>query len=143
VDLDDYIAKSLTISSNNLGEWIQKNSEQKFREIELQILMDQLRNAKNQVIALGGGSLNELVLELVSKLGSNVKLIFLNTDFEICCQRIKEDSNRLLFNFDHQQLQDLYTKRMSLYLKADLILSPEDTKLIDGLSGLVHTLIKK
>jgi shikimate kinase len=139
-DQDELIANALAIMPNELGQWILKNGEFKFREIEFQILAEILDSDKNIVLSLGGGALNAEILNRIAENKNEIKLVFLNEKIEVCLERIKNDSNRLLSTKSELELKKLYFQRLELYLSADLIVNPSEIKEIDGLDRLVHTL---
>ncbi len=142
-DLDELIAAENGVSSDSLGNFIAEVGELKFREIELRILLNQLKNNESFVLSLGGGALNQTIIEYIQQNSEQIKLVFLNEELEVCIDRIKNDNNRLLSKLTVNELNNLYFKRLDLYLKADLIVSTSDRKLIDGLDRLVHTLSMK
>lgn len=142
-DLDECIAIEQEIDPNNLGNFIANVGELKFREIELSILTNLLQKDENFVLSLGGGALNQTIIDQIQQNSEQIKLVFLNEELEICIERIKNDNNRLLSKLTVNELNNLYFKRLDLYLKADLIVSTSDRKFIDGLDRLVHTLSMK
>jgi len=142
-DLDELIAENVGVGPSELGQYISNVGELAFREVELKLLMEKLKSDESFVLSLGGGALNPQIIEYISQYSSKIKLVFLNEEVEICIERIKNDSNRLLSKLTNSELKNLYFKRLDLYLKADLIVSNYDRKLIDGLDRLVHTLSMK
>lgn len=139
-DLDHLISQNLAVSPNELGQKIEEIGEFSFREIEYKTLMEKLTSELEFVLSLGGGALNEEVLKFIRENNQSIKLVFLNEEFDICYDRIKNDPNRLLSKLSENELKKLYLKRLDQYSQADLIVQPSDRKLIDGLDRLVHTL---
>jgi shikimate kinase len=139
LDLDEEIARSLKLKSGELGDWITGHGLEAFRELESNKLNLLLSNDSNLIISLGGGALTLKLLDH-QKQRRDFKIIFLNTPFEICFERIKNDSNRPLSKLTKGELKNLYDERISLYREAALILSESDRKEIDGVDPLVHTL---
>ena len=136
-DLDHVVADHLGIIHSDLGEWIHKNTLQKFREIEMSVLQSLLNQKTMKIIALGGGTtMNEGFFDMKNQ----AKLVFLEVPFETCFKRIKNDSNRPLSALGVEGLRELYQKRLPNYRKADLILSETEIKEIEGLESLVHNL---
>ncbi len=137
VDLDSAVAEELGLLPSDLGEWINKNGLENFRHREIFTLKKLLENSGQKIISLGGGTLEAPGFWELS--GPN-KLVFLNTPFETCFSRIKNDPNRPLTSLGEEGLRSLYQKRLPLYLKADLTLSESEIKELSGLAMLVHNL---
>ena len=136
-DLDHVVADHLGITHLELGEWINKNTLQKFRDIEMDVLQGLVNLRTMKIIALGGGT---PTAERFAELSDQSKLVFLDVPFETCFNRIKNDSNRPLTALGEAGLRNLYQKRLPIYQKADLILSETEIKEIEGLESLVHNL---
>ena len=136
-DLDHVIAEYLGINPLELGMWINKNSMEQFRLVEMDVLQSLVNQKTLKIIALGGGTpMNDSFV----KLKDQTKLVFLDVAFETCFKRIENDSNRPLSAQGLEGLRELYQKRLHLYRKADLILSETEIKDIEGLESLVHNL---
>ena len=138
-DLDHALALDFGIHPDRLGDWISKNGFPLFRERESLKMNELLSLPGAQVIALGGGALGESFFTEIKE-RSHCKVVFLNTPFEVCLERIKSDLNRPMAQQSVAELKKLYDLRLSDYQKADLVLSEEDIKEIDGLDSLVHNL---
>lgn len=136
-DLDHVVADHLGITHLELGEWINKNTLEKFRDVEMLVLTNLVNQRTMKIIALGGGT---PTAERFWDLKDSTKLVFLDVPFETCFQRIKNDSNRPLTSLGEEGLRELYQKRLPIYRKADLILSETEIKEIEGLESLVHNL---
>lgn len=136
-DLDHVVADHLGISHLQLGEWINKNTLAKFRDVEMDVLQSLVNQRTMKIIALGGGT---PTAERFLDLRDQTKLVFLDVPFETCFNRIKNDSNRPLTALGEEGLRELYQKRLPMYKKADLILSETEIKEIEGLESLVHNL---
>lgn len=142
IDLDYALASDLRIRPERLGEWILENGFPLFRDKEKSKIKELLRHPQSMVIALGGGSLNPEVLSLIQS-RTDCKLVFLDTPFEVCLERIKADSNRPLLKMPESELKKLYDSRRTDYLTADLVLLEGEIKEIEGLESLVHNLQSK
>jgi shikimate kinase len=136
-DLDNEIASSLGIAASSLGEWIEKNGMPSFRLKEKEILELLLSEKKSKVIALGGGTPAEPWFAEVRGLAS---VVYLDTPFSVCFERIKNDSNRPMIRLGEEGLKNLYMQRLPAYKKADFICTLEEIKGIEALESLVHTL---
>ncbi|MGZ3807968.1 MAG: shikimate kinase [Bacteriovorax sp.] len=140
IDLDHALACDLGIRPERLGEWIMQNGFPLFRDLEKTKLIKLLEHENSLVIALGAGALNPEVLEKIEK-KTDCKMVFLNTGLDLCRERIRSDSNRPLAKIPREELGKLYLERCKYYLKADLVLSCEEIKEIEGLESLVHNLL--
>jgi shikimate kinase len=138
-DLDYEIANSLNIKPSQLGEWIKKYDWPAFRKLEQEMIASFLGEKKDGILSLGGGSLTENLIDRC-KSNNKIKIVFLNTPFELCHERITGDDNRPLGALEKEELRSLYETRYTLYSKADLILGDRERKEIDGIDSLVHTL---
>lgn len=136
-DLDEEVAKSLKMAPKKLGEFINTNGLEAFRIQEANILESLLRLRSKKIIALGGGTLEA---PGVMELADQYRLVFLDTSFEVCLSRIKNDLNRPVAQKPLEELKALYEKRRKIYLKSKLVLSEQKIKEIDTISSLVHNL---
>lgn len=139
IDLDDALAVELRIRPERLGEWILKNGFPLFRDLERKKLKTLLNYNTPMVIALGGGSLSPEILRIIEN-DLDCRLVFLDTSFDLCLARIKEDSTRPMAKVPLEELKKLYESRRNDYLTARLILNESQIKEIDGLGTLVHNL---
>lgn len=124
IDLDQYILENFP-HYRTLADLIQDKGMQGFRLIESLMLSSLLKetSAENQLIALGGGTLNTESLALIKKYG---KLIWINTPLEVCLQRIhQQDAQnsrnplRPLAILSNEELSKLYFEREKYYSQAD------------------------
>lgn len=139
VDLDVAVASGLGIMPSELGEWIKKYGLETFRHKEIFVLENLLKNSAEKLVALGGGTVEAPGFW---ELFPANKLVFLDTPFNTCFMRIKNDQNRPLTSLGEEGLLALYEKRLPLYRKADLTLSESEIKELPGLQSLVHTLMR-
>ena len=139
LDLDQEIAQALHLSPSQLGEWISAPGWESFRKLEQEKIHEFLSHETSGVLCLGGGA---LVPDLLVKIKQNpsIKLVFLDTPFEVCHERIIGDSNRPLSSIKKEELRELYLQRLASYRQADLILDERERKEIEGINSLVHTL---
>lgn len=136
-DLDEEIAKHLNISPSSLGEFINTNGLEKFRDLEQEILKNLLQKRIRKIIALGGGTLeSERIFEIVNQ----GRMVFLDVPFDVCFERIKNDKNRPVAQRPQEELKMIFEARRQQYLKSNLILTPEQIKGIDTIATLVHNL---
>ena len=123
LDLDE--ALILSSPYKTLKEWWEKKGEGHFRQKEGELLLEWIAQPTKKVIALGGGTLDH-PQNMQNILESRGIVIYLKVSFELCQQRIKDDSQRPLVKRGKTFLEKLYQKRNPLYQQAaSLILTPE------------------
>lgn len=108
-DLDSYIEEK---SGMKIPEIFEKNGEEHFRSLETQAIEE--FQSKRGVVATGGGALlSEKNSDIANKNGITV---FIDTDFSVCYDRIKNDKNRpIAFNSTEEQLKERFDSRYPLY----------------------------
>lgn len=110
VDLDRFIinAEKMTIPFI-----FKKFGEPHFRKLEAKYIREL---SGDKVVATGGGALiNDETAEYARQSGLSV---YINTSFDICYARIKDDANRpLVVNNTKEQLRELYDTRAAIYRK--------------------------
>lgn len=108
-DLDDYIEKK---SGMKIPEIFETYGESHFRELETAAIGDFC--GKSGVIATGGGALlSEKNAQAANEYGVTV---FIDTPFEICYHRIKDDPHRpIAYNSTKEQLFQRFSDRYPLY----------------------------
>ncbi len=112
-DLDEMIFKNEGSGFNQLGELIEKRGFEWFRSAELETLKN-IWDGSSSWSALGGGALSESVLEIIHS-REDIRGYFIDTDFDTCYKRIKDDTNRPLSKKSKFELKKLYEDRLSLY----------------------------
>ncbi|MCL2020149.1 MAG: shikimate kinase [Oscillospiraceae bacterium] len=132
VDLDEYITKREGI---NIPEIFKTRGEKFFRSVELKALQE----VESDIISLGGGALTNPETALYAK--EHAIVIFLNTPFDICFERIKNDGDDKRPNAagkSKEELFTLYKVREEHYKKtADYILTDE-REIIDLIGRKKH-----
>lgn len=86
-DMDEYIEKKAGMT---IPEIFEKHGEPYFRELETGVLKE--LSGREAVVATGGGAL--LSEENAAVARENGRTVFIDTPFEICYDRIKDDENR-------------------------------------------------
>lgn len=124
IDLDLHIEKE---EETTIPEIFTQHGESYFRELETKAIAE-LRG-KTAVIATGGGAL--IAEENANLAKQNGVIIFINTDFEMCYQRIKDDKNRpLASKMTKADLLLLFNKRTPIYIShCDTIIDGGNTPL--------------
>ena len=139
IDLDDALAVELRIRPERLGEWILENGFPLFRDLERRKLKTLLNYNASLVIALGGGALSPDIVRIIQN-DTECKLVFLDTSFDVCLERIKGEPTRPLAQLPLEELKKLFEERRREYQEADLVLDESEIKEIEGLATLVHNL---
>lgn len=110
VDTDREIVKR---QGKNIPQIMSEVGESGFRQIEKEVITDLLKN-DFLVLSVGGGA----ILHNADLLMSESTVIFLNTDFDVCYERIKNDKNRpLAYGKTREQVFDIYKQRLDVYQK--------------------------
>ena len=93
--------------------------EEHFRDLEYECCKN-VSKLKNCVVSTGGGALTfERNVEALKESG---KIVFLDADFDVICDRIGDNTNRPLFQ-DREKARALYDERKSKYLAcADIVI---------------------
>lgn len=119
-DLDDYIQEKEGMS---IPEIFSQKGEPYFRAAEAEAVKE--LSAENSVIACGGGTiLNENSAKIARENGT---VIFLDIPFEVCYDRIKDDTNRpLVANNTKEQLREIFDKRHDIYLANSTVRTDAD-----------------
>lgn len=110
VDLDSYIVEK---EGRSIPEIFEQSGEGYFRQLESDCIKEL---DSGYVVATGGGALiNENTAQYANAHGITV---FLDAEFELCYDRIKDDPNRpLAVNNTKEQLRELFEKRREIYGK--------------------------
>lgn len=122
VDLDGYIIQTEKLSIPKIFE---KKGVGYFRECEYNALKTLNETNAQRLVALGGGALTNEKCAAYAR--ENAVVIFINTDFDVCFERIRNDSNRPnAFGKSREELYALYSSRIGIYKNsADYILGSE------------------
>jgi shikimate kinase len=111
VDTDDMIEQQQGIAIKAI---FAVHGEDYFRDLEHQCCKD-ISQLKNCVVSTGGGALT--YQRNVDAIKNGGKIVFLDTDFDVICDRIGESTTRPLFQ-DKAKAKELYDQRKSKYLSA-------------------------
>lgn len=90
------------------------HGEDYFRDLEFECCKN-IADLKNCVVSTGGGALT--YQRNVDALKQSGKIVFLDADFDVICQRIGNSKTRPLFQ-DREKARQLYDERKSKYLNA-------------------------
>lgn len=90
------------------------HGEDYFRDLEFECCK-KIADMKNCVVSTGGGALT--FQRNVDAIKGNGKVVFLDADFDVICERIGNSNTRPLFQ-DRDKARALYDERKSKYLAA-------------------------
>jgi len=115
-DLDQLVLKSHHYRS--IAELVEKEGWEKFRLWERQVLESWLKDEAKGVMALGGGSLSPILLDLYGK-SKKIRFCYLHAPFEECWRRLhlNQDEERPLLKKGKEHLQQVYFEREKLFTK--------------------------
>ena len=121
VDLDRYIVEKEGMS---IPEIFERFGEPHFRSLEAKYIREL---SDDNVVATGGGALiNDSTAEFARSSGMTV---YINTSFDVCYDRIKNDTNRpLVVKNTREQLRELYDTRDVIYRRNSLYMVNGSTK---------------
>ena len=119
LDLDQIILQKS--GHNTILKMMKALGEKHFRRIENEILVEQLKQEKAKIIALGGGALNAGLNHVLRK-RDDILVIWLDIPFEQCLYHLRKDHKnvRPLAKQGEQQLQKLYLSRREIYSVAQV-----------------------
>ena len=123
-DTDTEIKKLFGIDS--IQKFVSEHGWDRFREVEKEVIVSRLNEAENVVLALGGGSLNDEVLNVMR--GCGAQLVWLRVELSEIMNRLSRgDTDRpLLRELSSVELMNLYKEREKNYSKADIIIDNTD-----------------
>lgn len=111
IDTDEMIERQQGIAIKAI---FTVHGEEYFRDLEHQCCKE-ISALKNCVVSTGGGALT--FQRNVDVLKNGGKIVFLDTDFDVICDRIGNSNNRPLFQ-DREKAFELYNERKDKYLNA-------------------------
>ena len=107
----------------SIHEYFRTNGENKFRAIEEKIIIEKIKNNKDNsfIMSLGGGAyLNYNIRKFINCVGIS---IWLNGNIDIIYNRLKKSRNErpLMLTFNtKEKLEELLKERIYYYQKADI-----------------------
>jgi len=109
--LIDTDAEIVARQGKPISQIMKEVGESGFREIEKNVIANLLQH-DFLVLSVGGGA----ILHNADLLMENSTVIFLDTPFDLCYDRIKNDKRRpLVFGKSKEQVFELYSKRLPVY----------------------------
>lgn len=114
-DLDELVVKN---TGKTIKEIFDEAGEKGFRKIESETLSNVIN--KNIVLSLGGGTLDK---EINRSICADSTVIYLDTPYDICYQRICNTERPLVKLKTGDELKELYTNRTDIYRAcADIVI---------------------
>lgn len=115
-DLDNMIFKSRGRGHNNLASLIEQEGWEKFRLWERQEIEGFLKEEGKGILALGGGSLTQLLLELYRP-SRKIGICLLSAPFEDCWERLHLESSepRPLVKLGKNELHRIFKERLKIF----------------------------
>lgn len=112
IDTDEYIEAQQGVAIKAI---FAVHGEDYFRELEHQACKELAEKSKNCIISTGGGAMT--FKRNVDAVRQSGKIVFLDADFDVICDRIGNSNNRPLFQ-DKEKAKALYDERKAKYLDA-------------------------
>ncbi|SDN13621.1 shikimate kinase [Acetanaerobacterium elongatum] len=136
LDTDKYIEEREGMS---VADIFAKRGEAYFRTLEHQITFDLMKNFSAVISSGGGFILTDAVYQLAA---SKFNLVFLDTPFEVCLSRIKNDKSRpLAATRTDEELLKLYNYRRGIYrARSDFSVDGSKKLLSDVVDEIIHKL---
>jgi shikimate kinase len=136
VDLDEFVSKRLDLTPRQI---IESEGEEKFRELETELLAKVLTQESAKVIALGGGTWTlERNRELLAQAGATT--VWLDVPFEVCWRRIQAGGGSRPLAPTFTEAKRRYDERRSAYQLADVRIETEGERVEDLGLKIVATL---
>ena len=109
IDMDDYIVNKLSM---DIPQIFAQKGEQFFRDTETSVIRE-LSDTRGIIACGGGAMLRKINADIASENGI---VVFIDTPFETCYNRIKNDTNRPLVQKNtYESLHNIYKERKMLY----------------------------
>jgi len=123
-DLDEVIEEE---TGKSIPELFREDGEERFRDLETQFLREQSRSSNPLVLATGGGvPQREENRQIMRETGIT---IYLDVDFDVIYDRIREGENRPLVpdgEDAYEELRSLWERRQKFYREADVVVELSD-----------------
>lgn len=126
-DLDSYLLEIK--KENSVNEFVEKFGWDYFRTSEYESLIELCDKNKDSVIALGGGALNEKLLQEI-EYRTNIILVYLDISFNTLWERIKDCDSRPKVKEGRDAIYTLWKTRLDLYKQAKHIIKEEELETI-------------
>ncbi len=138
VDLDQTIQERYGMS---IAEIFLKYGEEFFREKEAEILK-LLSAKKNQVVALGGGSL--IRFENLKAIKDKGTVVYLRAELSTLLKRLafEKESRPLLKNKTEKEMEELFNKRHLAYKDADISVNTDELSVAEVTELIVEGINK-
>ncbi len=144
-DLDHEVLEKHGKGFSHLGELIEAKGWENFRKLEALELAGFCRKDEDEdeelLLSLGGGALNQQSLELIRS-KKFIKLVWLDTPFELCLERVSNDKKRpLMVRRSEAELRTLYSERSKFYSQCHIKLGVNEQNKMISMEALRKCLI--
>lgn len=102
----------------------EQDGETYFRQVESDVLKSTVEDNEKIILSTGGGT--PCFMDNLEFMKRNGNMIFLDIPLETLVERLKEKDDRPLLKTEKElkdRLEELYDKRIAVYLKADYIVN--------------------
>lgn len=139
LDTDVLIEEKMKTS---ISEIFEKYGEEKFREVEKEVV-ENIKNEKNSIISCGGGvCLNP---QNIVNIRENKLVVLLDASDGVILERLKEDSSRpiLKSNLNIETIEKIKAQRKESYHKAaDLIVDTDNKTVLEIADEIIIRIMK-
>lgn len=134
VDLDKEIEK---LAQKHIPEIFEQDGEAHFRKLEHE-LIQKFSNYHNQVIATGGGVVENL--ENIRLLQQNSVIFYLSATIDNLYDRVRKTTHRPLLKHPNpkERIKELLKKRELYYQKADFEVKTDNKELIEIIEEIIE-----
>ena len=137
LDLDEEIT---SFQGRSPAQLIREEGERSFRNIETAALQRMLERNETNVIALGGGAwIQPANRQLLA--AKNATIVWLDTPFEICWNRIESSSEDRPLGTTKEQASELFKQRYPIYELAPIRIDVIGTDTPPEIAGRVLDLL--
>lgn len=139
VEMDSEILKRS--GRDSIVEIFDLDGEVSFRALETELCRE--LSALNDVVISTGGGVVTRAENIAHLKQNNGKIIYLRSEFETVCERLKGDTSRPLFR-DKKKAQALYSERASLYLDyADEVVLTDEKDINNVVQEVLKVILKE
>lgn len=135
VDMDERIE---FVTGMSIPEIFAERGEEGFRELETKVLAELCRG-EGQVLATGGGALiRERNVQLAQQNGT---IVFVNSEFHLCYDRIKNSDRPIVQRCTRDELEELFNQRLPVYRNTCNIEIFNQHTPKDAAKAIIHSLL--
>lgn len=136
VDLDEQVE---AVAGMSVPAIFEKLGEDGFRELETKVLAQLCQNSR-QVISVGGGAFGrERNRQIATENGT---IVFINTSFDLCYERIKDSDRPLVRRSTPEELRALFDQRFPIYREVSSFEVFNNNQPKDAAKAILYSLIR-